>query len=197
MKQSDRRKALYESWVRDHGGDIYRCALRLCGHPDCAEELAQETFFEAWRSMDSLRDPAKARVWLLSILRHRYMHWLRDEKRRPKASLDAGAKAGLVHSGEDSPADVLARQESLQAALGDLDDRYKVPFLLVFLEGMTCQQAAKFLDIPLGTVLSRIHRARQFLRERLESEAREAGQLRIHREQADRDLPPGSIGGGA
>jgi len=193
MKQSDRRKALFESWVRDYGGDIYRGALRRCGDSNCAEELAQEVFFEAWRSMDSLRDSAKARVWLLSILRHRYMHWLRDEKRRPKASFDAGAKATLVSSGQDSPAELLARQESLQAALRDLDDRYKGPFLLVFLEGMTCKETAKFLDIPLGTVLSRIHRARQFLREHLESEGPQSGHLRIHRE--DRDLPRGDIGG--
>ena len=63
--------------------------------------------------------------------------------------------------------DVLAKlsdQELLQIALEALEERYKEPFLLVFLEDFTCREAAELLDIPLGTVLSRIHRARQFLR---------------------------------
>ncbi len=81
MKPAEGKRALYESWVRDYSADIYRCAFRLCGDADCAEELTQEVFFEAWRSIGSLRDPAKAQGWLLSILRHRYMHWLRDHKR--------------------------------------------------------------------------------------------------------------------
>ena len=194
MKQPGGGQQRYESWVRDYGADIYRCALRLCGHVECAEELTQEVFFEAWRSMDSPRDPNKARVWLLSVLRNRYMHWLRDEKRRPKSGWDQ-RRGETLSSGQAGPEDALARQEALQAALDALDDRYKVPFLLVFLEGFTCQQTTEFLEIPLGTVLSRIHRARQFLREYLEMGPSQSRHLKLFREDEDRDQPPRSAGG--
>lgn len=196
MKEPDGRQALYNSWVRDYSQDLYRCALRLCGQPHVAEELVQEVFYEAWRSMDTLRDQAKARVWLLSILRHRYMHWLRDQKRHPKSGPAAQEQAQRLSTGDDLPQDILARQESLQAALDALEDRYKVPFLLVFLEGMTCQRAAEFLDIPLGTVLSRIHRARHFLRDHLEREQTEPRHMRLHRsEEPDEDEPRTGAGG--
>jgi RNA polymerase sigma-70 factor (ECF subfamily) len=203
MKQPDGKRALYESWVREYAGNLYRCALRLCGQADVAEELVQEVFYEAWRAIDSLRDPAKARVWLLGILRHRYMHWVRDQKRHPRSGPRIQSRAEAVSSGEDTPQDVLARRESLQRALDALDDRYKVPFLLVFLEGLTCQETASFLEMPLGTVLSRIHRARQFLREHMTREnvkgAKQSPKpMRIHREELNRNerrAGDGSAGG--
>lgn len=195
MKAAGGKRALYESWVRDYSADIYRCAFRLCGHADCAEELTQEVFFEAWRSIDSLRDVGKAKVWLLSILRHRYMHWLRDRKRHPGQAGSARGEVEAVVSQEDAPGETLARQESLRAALDALEDHYKVPFLLVFLEGFTCQEAAEFLDVPLGTVLSRIYRARQFLRQQLQRESSEGGHLRIFKEERDRQEPPAGMRG--
>jgi RNA polymerase sigma-70 factor (ECF subfamily) len=195
MKSAGGKRALYGVWVRDYSADVYRCAFRLCGHADCAEELTQEVFFEAWRSIDSLRDAAKARVWLLSILRHRYMHWLRDRKRHPAQAGSAHGEVGALVSQEDQPGEIMARQESLRAALDALEDHYKVPFLLVFLEGLTCQEAADFLDIPLGTVLSRIYRARQFLRQHLETEGSEGGHLRIFKEEHERDEPSAGMGG--
>ncbi len=195
MSELDAGKSVYESWVRDYGAGIYRCALRLCGHADCADDLTQEVFYEAWRSMNSLRDARKARVWLMGILQHRYMHWLRDEKRRPRSNAAEHARPELLSSGEELPHETMARQESLQAALNELDDRYKMPFLLVFLEGLTCQQAAEFMDLPLGTVLSRIHRARLFLREHLQEKERVPGTLRLRRDQPDEGEPPRAVGG--
>jgi RNA polymerase sigma-70 factor, ECF subfamily len=197
MQRADGNDAAYESWVRAYSSNVYRCALRLCGQADTAEELTQEVFFEAWRSMHSLRDPDRARPWLLSILRHRYMHWLRDQKRRPDDSTAAQHQAEQMGSGEPLPGETLANQESLQAALSDLEDRYKLPLLLVFLEGFTCQQAAEFLDVPLGTVLSRIHRAKQFLRERLRDDVPRQPHLRIHHEPPAEPQPRSAGFGGA
>jgi RNA polymerase sigma-70 factor, ECF subfamily len=156
---------LYESWVRNYSGDLYRSALRLCGEPDTAEELTQQAFYEAWRSIGALRDRDKGRAWLLSILRHCYMHWLRDRKRRPAAASDLAFNN--LASAEPLPGEALARQEVLQDALSSLDERFKVPLLMVVLEGHTCQETARSLDLPLGTVLSRIHRAKDHLRARM------------------------------
>lgn len=192
MEPAKGMRALYESWMRDFSADIYRCAFRMCGDADCAEELTQEVFFEAWRSIGSLRDAAKARSWLLSILRHRYMHWLRDRKREARGGQRVDPER-LISDGE--PADeMLARQDALQAALDSLEDHYKVPFLLVFLEGMTCQDAAEFLDVPLGTVLSRIYRARRLLRQNLQDADLGSGHVRLDKEEADHQEPPMGMG---
>ncbi len=185
-----KRRTLYETWVRGHAADLYRMAYRLCGEAEAAEDLVQETFYHAWKDMAKLRETAKARAWLYQILRHRYAHWVRGRTRRiPAASSDQGAERL-----DPSPSALtrLSHQEQLQRVLDELDDTVKVPLLMVFLEGMTCQQAAESLDIPLGTVLSRIHRARQRLRPCLESPAAPpAGQIDHNSSQSLR------LGGGA
>jgi len=157
-----KRRKLYETWVSDHAAELYRMAYRLCGKAEAAEDLVQETFYHAWKDIAGLRETAKARAWLYQILRHRYAHWVRSRTRRiSAASNDQG-----VERIDPNPSSLtrLGHQEQLQRVLDDLDDTLKVPLLMVFLEGMTCQEAADALDIPLGTVLSRIHRARQRLR---------------------------------
>lgn len=151
--------------MRSHANDVYRYAYRLCGRREMADDLVQETFCEAWKSIGSLRDPARGKAWLMQILRHRYAHAVRDQSRRIKATSDYEQ----VEQASDLRAstDILTRlsdQETLQESLSALDDRYKEPFLMVFQEGLTCQQTADTLELPLGTVLSRIHRARQSLR---------------------------------
>jgi RNA polymerase sigma-70 factor (ECF subfamily) len=163
MKQAE-RKDLYSELVSKHATDLYRFAYRLCGREDVAEDLVQEAFTEAWRSFDSLREISKGRAWLFQILRHRYSHWMRDNSRRlhPEAGIEEAENDARISSPDHT--DELSRQEALGRALGALEDRYKEPFLMVFQEGLSCKEAAASLDVPLGTVLSRIHRARNFLR---------------------------------
>ena len=168
MKRSDRQKQVYESWVAQHAADLYRMAYRLSGAAASAEDLVQETFYQAWKSMGSLKDPGKARAWLFQILRFRYAHWVRGEVRRPRGRPLSDVPDDTLAVGEDrSPLDVMIDQELLQKAMDDLSDLFKIPFLMVTLQGLTCRETAQALDLPLGTVLSRIHRARQMLRKQL------------------------------
>lgn len=164
-----KRRQLYETWVRDYAQELYAFAYRLCGDAAQAEDLAQETFFEAWRSMRSLRDPQSARAWLFRILRHRYAHWLRDSGRRVRPTASLSGAGDALAARREGVEETLERQDSLQKALGCLDDRSKETFLMVFQQGMTCQEAADALETPLGTVLSRIHRARKALRKELQA----------------------------
>lgn len=180
MGREDAR-SVYETLVRRHGGDLYRLAYRLVGDAVEAEELVQETYFQAWRSIDLLREPEAGRAWLGTILRRRWMRGLREEGRRPQ---QASGEADVDAAPSPLPGPdlgLLARRESVQAALGRLEPRFREPFLLVFLEGLSCREAAERLSIPLGTVLSRIHRARAslrvFLREEPEA-SRGAGEAR-------------------
>ncbi len=164
MTRIDRDRRLYEKLVHSHSGAVYRFAYRLCGNPDMADDLVQETFCEAWRSIDSLRDAGRAKSWLFQILRYRNAHAIRDRSRRVQAKPDIDQ---LNKVSDGTGPDVLKRlsdRELLQRALEALDERYKEPFLLVFQEDFTCREAAELLNIPLGTVLSRIHRARKFMR---------------------------------
>ena len=160
----------YEQWVREYSGDLYRFAFRICGDADTADDLVQETFYHAWKSMGKLRCKEKARAWIFQILRYRYAHWMRERSHRP---VIVGSREQFEDYAQSSttPLETLAERESLQMALGSLEDRFKLPLLMVFLEGLTCQEAADNLDIPLGTVLSRIHRARRHLRRALEEQA--------------------------
>lgn len=160
----DDAHARFQQWVSDHAGLLYALAYRLCGDRDLAEELVQETFYQAWRSMGRLKDSAKARPWLMQILRHGYARWARQ---RRMASVDADTPVEPSTANAPDVIDTLAERDWLQQGLNQLEDRYKVVFLMVFVGGLTCQEAADELDLPLGTVLSRIHRARKHLRKSL------------------------------
>jgi RNA polymerase sigma-70 factor (ECF subfamily) len=161
------RKMLYEQWVDQWSIDLFRFAYRLCGKREIAEDLVQETFFHAWRSFDSLREASRARAWLFQILRFRYSHWVRADTRRPKLTAPLDAAGDPSGSDGGQMLERMALSESLQQALDGLDERYRVPLLMVFMEGLTCKETAEKLDVPLGTVLSRIHRARQTLKKTL------------------------------
>lgn len=160
MPRMKRDRKLYEQLVRQYGGDVYRFAYRLSGDKDLADDLTQEAFCEAWRSLGDLRNPERGKSWLMQILRHRFLHTVRDSGRRVQARPDMEALNQLDTGDVASVLARLADQELLQHALDLLEDRFKEPFLLVFLEGFHCREVAELLDLPLGTVLSRIHRAR-------------------------------------
>ena len=167
-----RRRALYEEWVHSFGAELYRTAYRLCGDADTAEDLVQETFYHAWKGMSQLRDRHMGRAWLFQILRFRYAHLMRDRSRRIRASASTGDLAEKIADPRPSPIIRLADRDALQVALNKLDEDLKTPLLMVLLQGLTCRETAKSLNIPLGTVLSRIHRARQKLRSVIESQNR-------------------------
>jgi RNA polymerase sigma-70 factor (ECF subfamily) len=173
----DGREELYRTLVANHADELFRLGYRLTGSSDLAEEIVQETYCEAWRGIAKLRDPARARVWLLQILRFRHAHWLRDSARRPlivpgglEPAADVPAEAGAAGAVDEQ-----GLSTDIQDALDDLVGPYKVPFLLVFLHGLSCREVADLLDMPLGTVLSRLHRARQFLKRRLASGGAQRG----------------------
>ncbi len=157
-------RQLYLDLVEAHAPGLYCFAYRLTGSADRAEDLLQESFLQAWRSLDRLREPARARAWLLAILRHCHAHRRRAQARRPASSWTGPELDALA-----APAGPDARDDAdlLQAGLDRLDERFKLPFLMVYLEGHSCRETAEALGLPLGTVLSRIHRARLHLRESL------------------------------
>jgi len=165
---------LYDELIDRHAGGVWRMAYRLTGDAEDADDLSQEAYYEAWRSIRTLRDPRAGRAWLIRILVHRASRRLRRMRARPgeERAVDehVDAEPGLLPD-----LDLLARREDVQRALDAIDPDRRTVFLMVFLEGFTCREAGEMLDIPLGTVLSRIHRARAELRGLLRDMAPSAG----------------------
>jgi RNA polymerase sigma-70 factor (ECF subfamily) len=164
MDQTDTHRRRYELWVRDFAQPLYRCAYRLTGIAQVAEDLVQETFMEAWRSIANQKGDDRARGWLFQILRYRYAHFIRDKSRR------IGMAPGAENSEFDRPdvlrppLEKLADKDALQAALNELSPAMRETFLMVFAEECSCRETAENLKIPLGTVLSRLDSARRTLR---------------------------------
>jgi len=172
--KADPRRLEYEQWVRTFAPELYRFAYRLAGNHQVAEDLVQETFVEAWRSLAKQREPGKERAWCYQILRYRYAHFVRDSKNRIRPeplgedfAVEARHEAGGIES--------LAERESLQMALNELSVDVRETFLMVFMQGFKCREAAEELHVPLGTVLSRLSRAREVLRAALESQGKNSG----------------------
>jgi RNA polymerase sigma-70 factor (ECF subfamily) len=151
-----------DSLVGQYHGDVYRYAYRLSGNQSDAEDLAQQTFLIAHQRLDQLRDPDKAAAWLFAILRS--CHLKSQRRRRPVAA------ASLELDVEAIP-DMLPEEEIdsdlLQLAIDELPDDNKLVLVMFYFEECSYKEIAAKLSIPIGTVMSRLARAKNRLRGRL------------------------------
>ncbi len=156
-------KQSIQQLVQDHYQALYRFAYRLSGCRQDAEDLTQEAFCQANRSLAQLRDASRAKAWLFSILRNAYLHKLRSNKRMQALSPEALAE--IPERLPDPLPDIEPAQ--LQKALGELPEDFRTPLLLFYFEDFSYRDIAEQLQIPLGTVMSRLARAKAHLRGRL------------------------------
>ncbi|MBN2476108.1 MAG: RNA polymerase sigma factor [Pirellulales bacterium] len=155
--------AEFNRMVADHGPTLYRMAYRMVGNCHEAEDLTQETFRSAWTSRERFRPGGGERAWLASIMRRRVAdHWRRP---RPPMVLAGERNLDVSYPGEDPLRDDFT--DEMQHALGRLPQDLRETLLLVVVGELTHQETADLLEIPLGTVLSRVSRARKRLREYL------------------------------
>lgn len=156
-------------------------ALRLTRRRADAEDLVQDALFRAWRSLSSFRRGSLFKAWMFRILHNAFLNRVRHEAMAPEASdpstLDSVAPPATVadlRSLAELPA-VADRHfdDRVKRAVDELPEVYRVPFLLFSLGDLSYQEIAATLGIPIGTVMSRLHRARGHLRERLAAYARE------------------------
>lgn len=156
-------QAEFDRLVSDHGSALYRVAYRLAGDRHEAEDLVQETYQSAWKSR-ALFEPGRGeRAWLASILRRRAAdRWRRRKGLKVFSPDQAPEVAAPGH-------DPLRNQytDQVQHALDRLPEELRETLLLVVVAELTHQEAAEVLSVPLGTVLSRVSRARKRLREYL------------------------------
>jgi RNA polymerase sigma-70 factor (ECF subfamily) len=172
------RLAAFEELVERHQSQIYRVAYRLTGNHDDAEDLAQEAIVEAFHAFDRYQPGTYFDRWLYRIMSRTYIDIVRRRNRRPMISLDApigGEGDPLVALMGDSRDDPQQRTEAtdleatIQAALDRLPEEFRAAVVLADIEGLSYDEVAHALRCPVGTVRSRLHRARQALREELGS----------------------------
>lgn len=138
---------------------MYRVAFRLTGNSVEAEDLVQESYSQAWQKIDSLRDTGKMRSWMFAILRNQYLK--RNRAKRPLVSEDVES---IADPQSLAPRDANST-ELIQQALDQLDEDQRLPILLVSMEGVSVEEASEIIGVPRGTILSRMHRGRQKLKD--------------------------------
>ncbi|MBO0607956.1 RNA polymerase sigma factor SigE [Myceligenerans salitolerans] len=166
----------WEEIVREHSARVYRLAYRLTGNQQDAEDLTQETFIRVFRSLSSYT-PGTFEGWLHRITTNLFLDMARRRKRIRMEAMgdDDGAVAATGEQGRPEREFEHANLgHDVQHALDELRPEYRAAVVLCDIEGLSYEEIAKTLNVKLGTVRSRIHRARAQLREALEHRSPEA-----------------------
>lgn len=155
-------QALVNRLVEEHHEMLYRFAFRLSGSRIDAEDLTQETYLVAQTRHEQLRKKSCARSWLCTILRNLFLKNLRKQQKVPTFLVEEppAVEEPLADDSEISA-------EVLQMALQELPEEFRTPLILYYFDEMSYKQIASFLDVPIGTVMSRLARGKTHLRSRL------------------------------
>ena len=152
-----RKSSKFGDWIHHYHGALYKHALWMMGSHDIAQEMVQEAYFQAWLSIDSLKDENKALPWLLTILRRTVYREQRCQYRNQE-TLEGLRQLDL----DETQSDAAALLE-IYNALEYLSPKLRDTFLLHHLHGFSYEEISAQLEIPTGTVMSRISRAREAL----------------------------------
>jgi RNA polymerase sigma-70 factor (ECF subfamily) len=177
LAEETRNRVRFEEEALEHADHVYQVARHLAGSKEEAEELMQETYARAFRSWSSYTPGTNMRAWLLRILTNLNIDRGRRKQRRPQErSLEEGdyslydrlEEAGGAGAAEDEER-LLHRlsQSNIVGALAGLPHDFRDVLVLVDLGEFSYQETAQILSIPIGTVMSRLHRARRLLRQSL------------------------------
>jgi RNA polymerase sigma-70 factor, ECF subfamily len=165
----------FEAVALPHLDAVYTAALRLAGNPDDAKDLLQDTILRAYRFFHQFAPDSNCRAWLMAILYNNFRNHLRRCSLHPVSALNDESsergEAGLLLDVKlHNPEEILAQRRigrRLETAISALPLEFREPMLLVDVQDLSYPEVAKVLKIPLGTVKSRVSRARSMLRDSL------------------------------
>lgn len=172
LRRVDKRK--FKELTYPHLEFLYNMAMKYTTRPYDAEDLVQETMYTAYRKFHQLRDVKKCRAWLFSILRSHFLREYRQYIKRPVLDDGSGYLKYLPDSGADDFAGELDKKLDkvrVDKALAVLDEKFRTIVTLYYMEEMTYKEISGFLDIPVGTVMSRLSRGKKRLKKVLLQQA--------------------------
>ncbi|MGL1885638.1 MAG: sigma-70 family RNA polymerase sigma factor [Reichenbachiella sp.] len=172
----EEKKRLFDHEFMPNLGTLYNFAYKLTHDEDDAKDLVQDTFMKAHRFTNSFQKGTNAKAWLFRILKNGFINDYRKKSKQP-AKVDYQEVEGYYNSEDTEKATTTTdlRVDTVKNMIGDeitlalnsLDVDFRTVIILCDIEGFTYEEMAKILDIPIGTVRSRIHRARNILKEKL------------------------------
>ncbi len=181
---ADPRRQEFEAEALIHLDSLYGAALRLSGGDQPrAEDLVQETMLKAFRAWDRFEPGSNCRAWLMTILRNTFINdFRRQQARQPSVEFEQVAERSQATSlyEADPEGRIFERMlgEEVIAAIEELPDEFRLAVVLTDIEGLSYQEVAEAMGIPVGTVKSRLFRARRRLQETLYEHAVQMGYLR-------------------
>jgi len=178
--------AKFQKLIRRHIQYLYNVALRYTANRYDAEEIVQETLLVAFNNFRQLKDEAKIKGWLFTILRNIYLKSVKSSKKFSSSEYDDGRDYLDVLETAVEQIDLQAayekkvESEQVQTILSKLPEKYKSPLILYYMEDMSYQQIGDTLGLPIGTVMSRLSRGKQvFKKEILRQHLKESSQTNI------------------
>ena len=183
--ETERRRIRFERDALPYLDQIYSGALRLTRNPADAEDLVQETFAKAFSNFHQFAEGTNLRAWLYRILTNTYINTYRRAQRRPQHSATdeledwqiAQAASHTAQGLKSAETEALERlpDSRINQALRELPEEFRLAVYLADVEGFSYKEIADIVDVPIGTVMSRLHRGRRRLRNRLADYAEEMG----------------------
>jgi len=177
------KERVFENEFLPHIDSMYNFAYRLTFDEDDAKDLVQDTYLKAFRFIQSFEQGTNAKAWLFRILKNSFINDFRKKSKQP-AKVDYQEVETFYNSDDvDKSITTDLRVDAVQDMIGDeisnalnsLDVDFRTVIILCDLEGFKYDEMAKILDIPIGTVRSRLHRARNLLKEKLNDYAKKMG----------------------
>lgn len=183
MNSTQSKQSLFEQEALPHMNALYSFAVRLCRDRDDASDLLQETFLKGFRFFDKFESGTNCKAWLFRILKNTYINQYRKDKKEPDTiEYDTIEEFyDLIRSESSESTDLQKRifdnllDDEISIALDSLPESFRTAIILCDLEGMTYDEISEILECPIGTVRSRLHRARNILASKLIKYAKNRG----------------------
>jgi RNA polymerase sigma-70 factor (ECF subfamily) len=158
-------RGAFERLVRDHQEMVFAVAFSYCRERAAAEDVAQEAFLKAYRSVDGMRNPGKMKTWLYSIARFTAIDWVRRNGRERPGEVPDRPAPRPAAAAEDRGARVMA-------AIRELPDDHREVMMLRYVQGLSYSEIARTIGSTPSAVGEKLHRIREKVRERLRTEVR-------------------------